>query len=159
MTENMTTPAARSGRLTAVGIIAVVMALASGAYVVALGWSAAFLLSEGVLLAIYAVLVLLSPVLFTILAILAFMGRRRAALWVTGVLVVKWLAVFAYAVIDEGLAGFFSSLFSEPLKAFFDSGSFAEGDVFLRLIAIGQFDLEPLAILAIVIMLAWPRKK
>ena len=94
----VTTPA----RFKVVGVLAALLALASGWYVVALGWSLAFLLSEGWLMAIYSLMLLFSPALFTIVSIQAFRGKRRSALWFLAPLGVKWLVVFVYSFIQGG---------------------------------------------------------
>lgn len=88
------------GRLKLVGVLALLLALASGWYVVALGWSLAFLFSEGWLMAVYSVVLVLSPALFTVVAIQAFRGKRRSALWFLAPLVVKWVIAFVYAFIQ-----------------------------------------------------------
>lgn len=91
-----------SRTFTVVGVLAALLALAAGWYVVSLGWSLAFLFGEGWLMAIYSLLLLISPALLTLLAIAAFQQKARVALWFVGALMVKWLVVFVYSFIQGG---------------------------------------------------------
>lgn len=93
-------PQIASGRLKLVGVLALLFAVASGWYVVALEWSLVFLLSEGRLMAIYSLILLLDPALFAVVAIQAFRGKHRSALLVLAPLGVKWVIAFEYAFIQ-----------------------------------------------------------
>ena len=148
-----TTPA----RLKLVGVLAALLALASGWYVVALGWSLVFLLSEGWLMAIYSVVLLLSPALFTIVAIQAFRGKRRSALWFLAPVGVKWVIAFVYAFIQGGWELLWANL---PVV----SAITKLADEFLvqfrpeqLVMLILQFDVEPLLLVVMVILLAGRR--
>ena len=150
-------PQKTPGRLRVVGVLAALLALASGWYVVALGWSLVFLLSEGWLMAIYSIVLLFSPALFTIVAIQAFRGKRRSALWFLIPLVVKWLIAFVYAFIQGGLELLWANM---PIV----SASTKLADEFLvqyrpeqLVMLIVQFDVEPLLLVVMVIMLAGRR--
>jgi len=85
-----------------IAIVSAFLALAAGWYVSALGWSVLFLLGDGGLMAIYSVVLLVSPALFTVVAILAFRGKYRPALWFLLPLGVKWAAVFVYSFVQGG---------------------------------------------------------
>ena len=147
-------PHTTSGRLKVVGVLAVLLALASGWYVVALGWSLVFLLSEGWLMAIYSLVLLLSPALFTIVAIQAFRGKRRSALWFLAPLGVKWVIAFVYAFIQGGFELLWANL---PVV----SAITKLADEFLvqfrpeqLVMLILQFDVEPvvLAVMAVLLL-------
>lgn len=143
----------------AAALIALVMALTSGAWVVALGWSVAFLLSESVLMAVYGVLVLISPALYTVVAILAWRGAYAAAMSVTGVLIVKWLAAYLYAVIDGGLEALGAAVPIGHAISFTGTGYFGEGDVLPGVLAIIHFDVEPLVAIALLLILIRAARK
>jgi len=140
-----------------VGVLAALLALASGWYVVALGWSVLFLLSEGWLMAIYALILLVSPALLTIVAIQAFRGKPRSAGWFLVPLGVKWLAVFVYSFIQGGLASLWSQL---PIVSAIDK----LGDEFMvnnrleqLVMLIIQFDVEPVLLVVMAVLLAKKR--
>ena len=146
----VTTPA----RFKVVGVLAALLALASGWYVVALGWSLAFLLSEGWLMAIYSLMLLFSPALFTIVSIQAFRGKRRSALWFLAPLGVKWVAVFVYSFIQGGWELFWGNL---PVV----SAITKLADEFVvqyrpeqLVMLIVQFDVEPLLLVVMAVLLA-----
>lgn len=141
------------GRLKLVGVLALLLALASGWYVVALGWSLAFLFSEGWLMAVYSVVLVLSPALFTVVAIQAFRGKRRSALWFLAPLVVKWVIAFVYAFIQGGWELLWANL---PVV----SAITKLADEFLvqfrpeqLLMLILQFDVEPVVLVVMLILM------
>ena len=147
-------PQQSSRRLAIVGVLAVLLALASGWYVVALGWSLLFLLSEGWLMAIYSLILLLSPALFTIVAIAAFRGKKRAATWFLVPMGVKWLAVFVYSFIQGGWELLWSNL---PIV----NAITRLGDEFMvqyrpeqLVMLILQFDVEPVVLVVMAVLLA-----
>ena len=136
-----------------VGILASLLALASGWYVVALGWSLAFLFSDGWLMATYSLMLLLSPALFTMVAIQAFRGKRRSASWLLLPLGVKWVAVFVYAFVEGGwellwanlpVVSAITKLADEFLVQF-------RPDQLVMLIL--QFDVEPLLLVVMAVLL------
>ena len=152
-------PQTTSGRLKLVGVLALVLALASGWYVVALGWSLVFLLSEGWLMAIYSIILLFSPALFTIVAIQAFRGKRRSALWLLAPLGVKWLIAFVYAFIEGGWELLWLNL---PVV----SAMTKLADEFLvqfrpeqLVMLILQFDVEPVVLVVMAVLLAGRRRR
>ncbi len=149
----------RPPRDTVVAVLSGLLALGAGWYVVAMGWSVAFLLSESWFMAVYAVVLLLSPALFTIVAILAFTGRPRAALWVLVPLVAKWLVVFVDSFIRGGIDAVVAQL---PVLSAINK----LGDEFLvqnrfdwLVLSIVQFDVEPIALVVMVVLLASRRRR
>ena len=142
-----------STRLRVVGVLAALLAVASGWYVVALGWSLVFLLSEGWLMAIYSLMLLFSPALFTLVAIQAFRGKRRSALWLLAPVGVKWVIAFVYAFIQGGFELLWANL---PVV----SAITKLADEFLvqfrpeqLVMLIVQFDVEPVALVVMVVLL------
>jgi hypothetical protein len=154
-------PQSTSGSLTAVGVLAVLLALASGWYVVALGWSVAFLLSEGWLMAIYSLILLFSPALFTIVAILAFRGKRRATAWFLAPLGVKWLAVFVYSFIEGGWELLWSNLPVVNAITRLSDEFMTQYRVEQLVMLVIQFDVEPLLLVVMAALLArrTPRRR
>jgi hypothetical protein len=154
----MRPPKKLSWHLTMVGILAALLALASGWYVAALGWSVLFLLGDGWLMAIYSVVLLVSPALFTMVAIAAFLGRRRTAGWFLIPLAVKWLAAFAYSFVQGGWEALWSNL---PVV----TAITRLGDEFMvqyrpeqLVMLIAQFDVEPIVLVVMVVLLAGGRR-
>ena len=146
-------PLKTPGRLKLVGVMAALLALASGWYVVALGWSLLFLLSEGWLMAIYSLILLFSPALFTVVAIQVFRGKRRSALWFLSPLGVKWVIAFVYAFIQGGFELLWANL---PVV----SAITKLADEFLvqfrpeqLVMLILQFDVEPVVLVVIAALL------
>jgi hypothetical protein len=143
---------AHRGSRLAAGVAAV-MALVSGAWVVALGWSVAFLLSESVLLAIYGVLVLLSPALFTVVAILAWRGAPRPAIWLTVLMLVKWPLAYLGTFITGGGEALAASVPVGHAMAFINTGFFAQGDVLPGILSIIHYDVEPFVVIGLLVLL------
>jgi len=147
-------PLYSSGRLITVGIVAIVLALASGWYVVALGWSLAFLLADGWLMAIYSLILLLSPALFTVIAILAFQKKRRAAGWLVVVLGIKWLAVYVYSFVEGGWQLLVTNLpIVKAITTLADEFMVQYRPEQLVML-IMQFDVEPLVLVVMAVLLA-----
>ena len=151
-------PLKTPGRLKLVGVMAALLALASGWYVVALGWSLVFLLSEGWLMAIYSLILLFSPALFTVVAIQVFRGKRRSALWFLAPLGVKWVIAFVYAFIQGGGELLWANL---PVV----SAITKLADEFLvqfrpeqLVMLILQFDVEPVMLVVMAVLLRWRRR-
>jgi hypothetical protein len=151
-------PQRSSARYKTVGVVATLLALASGWYVTALGWSVAFLLSEGWLMATYSLVLLLSPALFTIVAILAFMGRRKAALWFLAPLGLKWIAVFVYSFIQGGWELLVANLPVVNAITRLSDDFMMQYRLEQVVMLIIQFDLEPLLLVVMAILLASRRR-
>jgi hypothetical protein len=147
-------PETTPGRLKVVGVLALLLALASGWYVVALGWSLLFLLGDGWLMAIYSLILLISPALFTIVAILAFQGKRRAASWFLAPLGVKWLTVFVYSFIEGGWELLWSNLPVVNAITRLSDEFMVQYRVEQLVMLILQFDVEPLVLVVMAVLLA-----
>ena len=151
-------PQRSSARYKTVGVVAALLALASGWYVTALGWSVAFLLSEGWLMATYSLVLLLSPALFTIVAILAFMGRRKAALWFLAPLGLKWIAVFVYSFIQGGWELLVANLPVVNAITRLSDDFMMQYRLEQVVMLIIQFDLEPLLLVVMAVLLTSRRR-
>ena len=146
-------------RLTTVGILATFLALAAGWYVVALGWSVLFLLSEGWLLGIYSLVLLLSPALFTIAAILAFRGRARAAGWFLIPLGVKWVAVLLYSFLEGGSQLLWANLPVVSAITKLSDEFLVQYRVEQLVMLVLQFDVEPLLLVVMAVLLVGRRRR
>jgi hypothetical protein len=152
-------PQRSSTRHKTAGVLAVLLALASGWYVTALGWSVLFLLGDGWLMAIYSVVLLISPALFTIIAILAFRGRARVAAGFLIPFAVKWVAVFVYSFVQGGWELLVANL---PVV----NGIGTLSDEFMMqyrlwevVMLLIQFDLEPLLLVVMAVLLLRGRRR
>ena len=146
-------------RLTTVGILATFLALAAGWYVVALGWSVLFLLSEGWLLGIYSLVLLLSPALFTIVAIMAFRGRARAAGWFLIPLGVKWVAVLLYSFLEGGSQLLWANLPVVSAITKLTDEFLVQYRVEQLVMLVLQFDVEPLLLVVMAVLLVGRRRR
>lgn len=141
------------------GVLAVLLALASGWYVTALGWSVVFLLGEGWLMAIYSVVLLVSPALLTIIALLAFRGRARLAAGFLIPFAVKWAAVFVYSFVQGGWELLVANLpVVNAIGTLTDEFmmQYRPWEVVMLVI---QFDLEPLALVVVAVLLLRGRRR
>ena len=146
-------------RLNTVGILAAFLALAAGWYVVALGWSVLFLLSEGWLLGIYSLVLLLSPALFTIVAIVAFRGRARAAGWFLIPLGVKWVAVLLYSFLEGGSQLLWANLPVINAITRLSDEFMVQYRVEQLVMLVLQFDVEPLLLVVMAVLLVGRRRR
>jgi hypothetical protein len=137
----------------AAGVLAVLLALASGWYVTALGWSVVFLLGDGWLMAIYSVVLLLSPALFTIVAVLAFSGKTTPAAWFLAPLGVKWVAVFVYSFIEGGLELLVANLPVVNAITRLSDDFMMQYRLEQLVMLIIQFDVEPLLLVVMAVLL------
>jgi hypothetical protein len=144
-------------RLITVGILAALLALASGWYVAALGWSVLFLLSEGWLMAIYSLILLVSPALFTIVAIQALRGRSRSAGWFVVPMGIKWLAVFVYSFIEGGWELLWSNLPVVNAITRLADDFMVQYRPEQLVMLIVQFDVEPVLLVVMAFLLAKKR--
>ena len=147
-------PHTPSGRLRVVGVLATLLALASGWYVVALGWSVLFLLGEGWLLAIYSLVLLLSPALFTIVAIVAFLGRARAAGWFLIPLGIKWVAVLLYSFLEGGWELLWANLPIINAITRLSDEFMVQYRVEQLVMLVLQFDVEPIVLVVMAVLLS-----
>jgi hypothetical protein len=152
-------PQTSSPRLTVAGVLAIVLALASGWYVAALGWSLLFLLGDGWLMAIYSLILLASPALFTIVAILAFRGKKRAASWFLAPLGVKWLVVFIYSYIQGGWELLWLNLPIVNAITRFADEFMLQYRLEQLVMLIVQFDVEPILLVVMAVLLAGQRRR
>ena len=152
-------PRRTSKATTTVGVLAVFLALASGWYVFALGWSVLFLLSEGWLLAIYSLGLLLSPALFTIIAVLAFQGKTRAAGWFLIPLGLKWVAVFLYSFLEGGWELLWANLPIINAITRLSDDFLVQYRIEQLVMLVIQFDVEPIVLVVMAVLLSRPRAR
>jgi hypothetical protein len=151
-------PQQQSARLYTVGYLAILLALASGWYVTALGWSVMFLLGEGWLMAIYSVVLLISPALFTMVAIAAFRAKATAAAWFLAPLGVKWIAVFVYSFMEGGWEVLVQNLPVANAITRLSDEFMMQYRLEQVVMLIVQFDLEPLLLVVMAVLLLRRRR-
>lgn len=137
----------------AVAVLSGIMALFAGWYVVALGWAVIFLLDGSIPMVIYGIVLLAAPVLFTLVAIQVLRVKTTSALWLLTPIGVKWVAASVWAWLEGGFAEFVARLPGVSLFTMLDQGyeDTYPLDQFILLIA--QFQVEPLAVIAMVVLL------
>jgi len=145
-------PPQTSRRLKVVGLLALLLALASGWYVVSLGWGLLFLLADGWLMAIYSLILLLSPALFTVVAIFAVQGKRRPASWLLTPLYLKWVVAYVYSFLEGGWQLVWLNLPVINAITRLGDESVAQYSIDQLVMLIAQFDAE-LVVLAVMAVL------
>ncbi len=146
-------PRKATAKLRTAGVLSVFLALTAGWYVTALGWSVLFLLGEGWLMAIYSVVLLVSPALLTVIALLAFRGRAKLAAGFLIPFVLKWSAVLVYSFVQGGWELLVANLpVVNAIGTLTDEFmmQYRPWEVVMLVI---QFDLEPLALVVMAVLL------
>lgn len=134
-------------------VISGVLALFAGWYVVALGWAVIFLPDESIPMALFGVVTLLAPALFTIVTIQTLRSRYVSALWFLAPFAVKWVAASVWAWMEGGFAEFVARLPGVSLFTMLDQGYEDTYPLDQFILHIAQFQVEPFAVIAMVVLL------
>jgi hypothetical protein len=152
--DSSITPRKNDQRLrVAVAILSSLMALFAGWYVVALGWAVLFLLGESIPMVVYGVVLLAAPVLFTLVAIQSLRGKTTSALWLLFPFGVKWVAASVWAWAEGGFGEFLARLPGVSLVTMLEQGYQDVYPLEQFILVIAQFQVEPFAVIALVLLL------